>query len=461
LNQGSKIAKFRRRKSINVGTMIFFIIFVYVFINVYLYFTKDHLSIYEVQKGYTSDNNVFQGLILREEEIFNTNTTGYVNYYHRDGERLAKNTTVYSIDESKQVYDLIGSSEGTATLTTADINEIGNEVADFHTDYANSNFTVVYDFKYDLEATALEIQNDKRMANLENVLEENGTSNIFAIEKSKTSGIITYSIDNYEALTEDDITAESFNFEAYDKVQLLAADLVEANTPIYRMITSDSWSILLLLEESQFNKIKDEKTVRINLNDNGLTTNVPVTTYQKGSDYFARLDLNKYIEYYINQRFISVELEINSAEGLKIPTSSIVQKEFYKIPVEYFTVGGDSGANGLVTENYDKNGELEMLFVPTDIYYNDGTYGYVDRRLFDNGNWIHSESTGERYQISEVDTLDGVFNVNKGYAIFRRIETLYENEEYSIVKEGTEYGLSVYDHIALVGSTAVEQAIIY
>ena len=45
--------------------------------------------------------------------------------------------------------------------------------------------------------------------------------------------------------------------------------------------------------------------------------------------------------------------------------------------------------------------------------------------------------------------------------MFRRIEVLYENEEYCIVKNGTQYGLSVYDHIALDGKTAVEQKIIY
>ena len=48
-----------------------------------------------------------------------------------------------------------------------------------------------------------------------------------------------------------------------------------------------------------------------------------------------------------------------------------------------------------------------------------------------------------------------------GYAVFKRIEPLYKDDEYCIVKKGTEYGLSSYDHIALDSSTAIEQAIIY
>ncbi len=81
--------------------------------------------------------------------------------------------------------------------------------------------------------------------------------------------------------------------------------------------------------------------------------------------------------------------------------------------------------------------------------------------MFENpGVYIRSES-GERYQVGPKEALEGVFNVNKGYATFRRVEILYKNEEYCIIKDNTEYGLSVYDHIALDGKTAVEQAIIY
>ena len=36
--------------------------------------------------------------------------------------------------------------------------------------------------------------------------------------------------------------------------------------------------------------------------------------------------------------------------------------------------------------------------------------------------------------------------------MFRLIDVLAENEEYTIVKNGTKYGISVYDHIAMDGS---------
>ena len=54
----------------------------------------------------------------------------------------------------------------------------------------------------------------------------------------------------------------------------------------------------------------------------------------------------------------------------------------------------------------------------------------------------------------------GVYNVNKGYAVFKQINILYQNEEYSIVETGTAYGITVYDHIALEGDSIKEEQLL-
>ncbi len=461
MDSSNNVAKFRKHKNINMGVIVFLIIFVYVIISVYLYFTKDHLSIYEVKEGLTSDDNVLTGLIIRDEEIISTDIAGYINYYHRDGERISKNSTIYSIDESKYTYDLIGNGENAAKLSSNDNIELKKEISNFQKNYEDSDFSKVYDFKYDLENTVLEITTDSMLSNLQNVLDDTGTSNNFSVVKSKSSGVITYNMDNMEAVTTETVTADNFDMDKYSKTPLRSLELIESNRPVYKLVKNDNWNIILLLDESQYEKLREKDSVGITFTDDDLSTTVPIKVFQKDSDYFAKLDLDKYMIRYIDQRYVKIELALNSAEGLKIPVSSLVKKDFYMIPLEYFTVGGDSGSNGLISETYNKNGGVEYVFIPVDIYYSDETYGYIDARLFEYGNWIRSEETEERFQISLTNTLDGVFNVNKGYAIFRRIEVLYENEEYCIIKKDTQYGLSVYDHIALNGNTAVEQAIIY
>ena len=66
-----------------------------------------------------------------------------------------------------------------------------------------------------------------------------------------------------------------------------------------------------------------------------------------------------------------------------------------------------------------------------------------------------------RFQVSASAALQGVYNINKGYAVFKQIEILNSNEEYCTIKKGMSYGLSVYDHIVLNAETVQEGDLIY
>jgi hypothetical protein len=113
-------------------------------------------------------------------------------------------------------------------------------------------------------------------------------------------------------------------------------------------------------------------------------------------------------------------------------------------------------------ERYSKTGEVSYQFVPVDIYYQDDIYGYVDADMFEVGTGIVSDGNMDRFTLTQMGKLTGVYCVNTGYSVFKRIEVLYDdNKEYCIIAKDTPFGLSAYDHIALDGSTAVDQAIIY
>ena len=57
--------------------------------------------------------------------------------------------------------------------------------------------------------------------------------------------------------------------------------------------------------------------------------------------------------------------------------------------------------------------------------------------------------------------MSGVYNINKGYAVFRVIDKLTENGEYIIAKPNSAYGLSVYDRIVLDASSVVDGQLVY
>ena len=148
---------------------------------------------------------------------------------------------------------------------------------------------------------------------------------------------------------------------------------------------------------------------------------------------------------------------------MKIPVTAVTTKSFYLVPVEYITMGGDSSTTGFMKETYSENG-TSAEFIPTTIYYSNDEYCYID--MSENsplkaGDYLIRPDSQERYQIGNSDTLQGVYNINKGYAVFKQIEILKSNDEYYTIKKGTSYGLSVYDHIVLNADAVYEGELIY
>ena len=80
---------------------------------------------------------------------------------------------------------------------------------------------------------------------------------------------------------------------------------------------------------------------------------------------------------------------------------------------------------------------------------------------FSEGDILVMENSTQTFTLKEKGQLNGVYNINRGYTVFRRIEIIDQNEEYCIVKTGTAYGLSLYDNIVLDSSTVSEDEILY
>ena len=68
--------------------------------------------------------------------------------------------------------------------------------------------------------------------------------------------------------------------------------------------------------------------------------------------------------------------------------------------------------------------------------------------------------SNERFRVAEKQSLAGVYNVNRGYAAFRYVNVIDENEEYCIVEKNVYYSIRTYDHIALHGSDCREGEIL-
>ena len=85
---------------------------------------------------------------------------------------------------------------------------------------------------------------------------------------------------------------------------------------------------------------------------------------------------------------------------------------------------------------------------------------YVDINEFSEGDYIVRKNSSNKYRIEETASLQGVYNINKGYAVFREVTVIAENEEYCIVADDDTFGLAQYDHIALDADTVSDDQLL-
>ncbi len=470
--RNKKVTRFRRVPRLNIGGIAFLFILVYIVVTCVIYWKKPKISVYEVTEKDISNEYNCTGLILREEKIVDTPKEGYLNYYYMDGTKVPKNKVVYTIDSSGEIYNLLKNANETVSLSKSERNLLWDTISDFRKTYDSSRYNSVSDFVYGVNNTVLELSSSGMSENVEKILKENKLTDSYESVTTAQSGVICYTMDGYEDKTADDVTGKDFDLSKYEKTQIRSSEQVKKNAPAYKIITSEDWKIVLHISKELYDKLEERQNdnakknvetsyVKIKTTRDNLTATVPYTLSTKEKDYFAILSMNDYIVHFLNDRFLSIDVVYDSVQGLKIPTSSILEKEYYQVPKEYFTEGGDSNKKGLIKEVYDKSGDLSYSFVETSDCYEDADgMVYVSKDLFSQGEWIRNQENQERYQISAIQKLKGVYNVNYGYCVFKPVDILYKNEEYSIVKPDTENGLSNYDHIIVDASTVTEDDLI-
>lgn len=459
----NKITKYRRPLNINIGMVIFAVIFVYIVICVFMYFTAKHVVWYEVQAGSLSTNNIYEAIAIRDETIVNAADNGYVNYFAREGARVAVGDLVYTIDESGKLNDYLGTnSTGENSLSQTDLAELKSDIVGFANSFdRRRNFNSVYDFKYEMEGNVLKLSNYNILESIESIQ----SSDLAGLIKQCTavmSGIIIYSIDGYEDLTLEMMTVEMFDKKNYEKTQLLSNELVAAGDPVYKISSNEDWSLVIHVDKAREEELLKAEYVKVRFLKNQEMSwgKVESFTNEKG-DIFVKLTFTNSMITFCNERFVDIELILEDETGLKIPNSAIVEKEFFIVPKEYVTKGGNSNATGVLLEAYTEEGEATTEFVEASIYNETEEEYYLDGASLRIGEYIVMPETSEKYALSKRGSLIGVYNINKGYADFKQINILYNNDEYSIVQSNTAYGLNVYDYIVLDAATVNEDELIH
>lgn len=441
------LTKIRSVLSFNIGTIIFGAIFLYMGVTLLMYLTSNDISTYQVVSGPLAKNKNYTGLVIRDEEVITADSAGYVTYYARDNAKVKKNGIVYSIGESK-------TNSVSMELTDSALDSIRRKISSFTSTYNPTDYNDIYSFKYELEGSLLSHAGVSTAGN------KNATLGNQTLCAAVDDGIVMYSMDGYEDYDISTLRESDINKKSYDLQKLKTEKKVAAGDPIYKIIKSEEWSLCIPLTANEVIQLSDRSTIRVKFLKDNVTqiAKFVIHTNQDGT-YWGELKFDSGMIRYTSDRYLEIELVTNSQSGLKIPISSVVQKDFYIIPEAFLTKSGNS--SGFMIERVnDKEGEGPVMEYLTIYEHSNGHY-YVDTNDVSEGDIVTMPESTNRYIIGKTESLQGVYCINKGYAQFRKIILVDKNDEYCIVETGTSYGLSQFDHIVYDSSSVNEQQILY
>lgn len=474
----------------NISTIMFGALLLYMIITVVLYATSSHVTTYQVTTGPLTKNPVCTALALRSEEVITAENSGYIEYYATEGMQVRKDGSVYSISNEQQ--------ENTAVaLSDEQMEEVRSSAEQFSYAYNSNNFYDTYSYKYQVRGTILQAakaetsqatqtSEDSQTAsseegeNTDSVAGSAVTGNSISIGNQDVytapeAGIVVYSTDGYENKTADSLVEEDFNQMAYQKENLITGNEIQTGDSVYKLITSENWTLMVPLTDQMAAALAGRESIQVKFVKDGEGQNGSLSIVNIGSQKVAKIELINGMTRYAGDRFLEVELVINTQSGLKIPVSSIVEKEFYTVPLDFLTQGdngdtqgflkqigsGDSSSSEFIDATIYRQVDAQGNEITENTQDTSGGLCYVDKDTLNEGDILIKPDSGETFTVGQVDNLQGAYNINQGYAVFRQIKILDQNEEYCIVEEGTSYGLRAFDYIARDGSTVSEEEILY
>ncbi len=460
-----QISKYRKPLNLNIGMLIFFAMLIYVVVFVVISLRVEKIVPYEVREGSLAMNYTYRALALRDEEIVTADKSGYINYFAREGERVALGNLVYLVDESgdfKEYKESLSMEE--SSLSDAELMELRSDIVEFVHGFEPTNFSAMYDFRYDINSQVMRLSNAHLTENIASI-GDGSLSSMVSYCYAPNTGIVTYYIDGYEDITPKDITKAMFDEEKYQKKQLIETELIAAGDTAYKLSKSENWSLILPIEEDMAQDFLEEEYIKVRFLKNQYESWGEVFIIN-GSDgqTFMQLLFNNSMITFVKDRFVDIELLLHEETGLKIPNTSITNKEFFLIPDTYIEVMDEDSDKGMVLlETYKEDGTISTDYREIELYsYNEESKEYyIDSSILQVGVNLLKKDSQEKYTVSRKGSLVGVYYMNKGYADFRQIQILYQNDEYAIVKSNTRYGLHVYDHVVLHAGAVSDDQFIY
>ena len=136
---------------LNIATVAFGVLLLYMIFTAVLLVTSTHIESYQVTTGPLSRNETYTGISLWEESVYKAESSGYVNYYAREGSKINAGGAVYGLRSGKV-------ADSVTALTPEELSKIRSSMLSFSKSFSSSKFNNTYSFKNQLEGSILQYE---------------------------------------------------------------------------------------------------------------------------------------------------------------------------------------------------------------------------------------------------------------------------------------------------------------
>lgn len=455
--QQSKVTTIQKRKNrweMNIGILLFVVILIYLVVTVFMYTTSKQVFVYEVRRGSIVKDNSYTGFIVREETVVAAQDSGYVSYFQNENAKIRTGSDIYAISGQKLETKEDAANEPSLVLSEEQRQSILRRTQNFYENFEADKFSTVYSFKNDVDSILQNASKQAKNAKLNEMIAKNASS--IPISKSTRDGIIVMTFDGYEDANEESLCPEIFERSGYESRHVTNQASVRQGDPVYKLITDDDWKVYIQLSQEAALELSGTSAVKTRINKENETIWADFSIVEKSGDCYGCLSYDNSMIRYAKDRYVTVELILTDQSGLKIPKSSVVEKPFYVVGANYLETIGAYNQGVLVQKGGEAVFEsVEAFALPDDEHV------YLDPSRFEEGSVLIKPGSTETCTLTETVPLSGAYCVNKGYAVFKPVQILCENDDYYIVQEGMPHGLNNYDHIVQNADAVEEDEVIF
>ena len=449
-----------KKSRISFTYCIAVLVLVYLVAQLIIFFNRDTSNYVVAKQGEIVETFSTKGVIIRDEQLVKANSSGIVQYYYPGGKELKKNTLVCTlldnyygdmldekIDEIYMQIQEADSGEYEEAFGSLDTN-ISSSIASYLRNKSPNRYADIYLLEDDLQDAVSKRKDMYSLMSSTQVVALLAQQGIYLDEQASVrsnmylaeAGIIDYSYDGYEGWTVGQIGSDFIdNYDATYSFFEINMQQITAGTPLYRIITSPLWSVVIYVNEEQAQYFSGENTISFVYNSTHEMSGKIQSLEQVADDqYKLVLKINTNVQDIMNDRIANFVFTKNSHSGIKISESCIVKQSYYYIPSNYIVASGDEyGVLAVEPEG--------VTFRSVNVVATIDGISYIELpEGLSPGTTIQAENSTEMISIGEMAEVDGVYVVNGGYEQFEIIQVKYRSQGYAIVE-----GIDMYDRIKI------------